>query len=115
MMGIGVHVLLWIAVGLPLLVFAYGRATLLAEIVLTTLFIKRTRRHDAQVAELLGDGTCRLLSIEWLKSTPLKVLPRSQELPAEAFVPAELAKELYLSKRRRVAVLSCTQTRVASN
>ena len=69
-------------------------------------FTNQLSTHDKEVASLLEDGTLRLLSVEWLKTTTLEVMPRSQELPPEAFVPPKQAKELYRSKSRSVGVLS---------
>ena len=56
---------------------------------------------------MLADGTIRLLSVTWLRSTPEgTVLRRRQDLPDEAFLTPAQARSTYASGHRRVAVLS---------
>ena len=69
-------------------------------------FKRRTRTNDKAVAQLLGEGTIKLLSCAWLRSSGDASLVRCQELPTEAFVEPAAARDLYLSGTRRVGVLS---------
>jgi hypothetical protein len=64
-------------------------------------------RHDEKVAKGLADGDIRLLSPEWLRSTPDGfILSRRQLLPEDAFVPCDKAKQLFEADDRSVGVLS---------
>lgn len=64
-------------------------------------------RHDRLVAERLVDGTVRLLSADWLREQKDGlVLRRRQDLPEEAFVPCEQARNLFDAGDRGVAALS---------
>jgi len=64
-----------------------------------------TSENDQAVADALGEGAIRLLRPEYLLSVQ-GVLPRCQDLPPEAFLSPEDAKNAYLSARGEVGSLS---------
>jgi hypothetical protein len=64
-----------------------------------------TGENDQAVADALGDGTIRLLKPEYVLAAK-EALPRCQDLPSEAFLAPEDAREAYLSGRREVGSVS---------
>ena len=103
----GLLVFLWfvfVTLGLAILATSLGR---LLFLVYFGMMGPRLKEQDLEVERLLADGSLRLLSVPWLKAqTDMAVLPRRQELPAEAFVSPQAAQRLYASRTRSVGVLS---------
>ena len=62
---------------------------------------------DGRLQAALADGTIRLLSCDWLRARPDGfVLPRHQDIPAEALLSPDAAVSAFGANDRRVGVLS---------